>query len=377
MQKLTIGFPRMHKEAGEIRDFLPSLMHRLSPFAKEVVIETTIGTGLGISPSEYIQGYDNIHFGGNLDCYSQDVVVQIRAPEDNELERMKPETILFSMLHYPTHPHRVKRIQELGLRPISMDSILDEDGYRMIECLHGTAWNAIHEGFKALHKTYPQQLSGCGRKPVEVVIVGAGVTGRFAAEAATKYGDINLYRKFMDSGGPSVIVHIIGRNITYNKPLLAGLLSSADMLVDATARKENERSQYIIPNDMIGSMPDHAVIVDIATDTYDTDVRPMSVKGIEGIPTGNMKQFEFSPTHPAFDQLPHGVCTTNRRMTLSCYTWPCLRPTDCMQRYGRQVGNMLEALMQIPYNNLSINNCRSIYTGTLEYYLEKKNTCPP
>jgi alanine dehydrogenase len=376
MKKLTIGFPRMHKEAGEIRDFLPSLMHRLASSAKEIIIETGIGSGLGISFSEHIQGYGNIHFGSNPDCYDQDVVVQIRAPEDNELGRMKPGTILFSMLHYPTHPHRIKRIQELGLLPLSIDSIVGEDGCRLIEYLRGTSWIAMQKGFKALHKTYPR-LSDSGRKPVEVVIAGAGATGRFAAESAVKYGDINLHRKLMERGVPGVIVHIIGRNITYDKPLLARLLIRADMLVDATARKANECSRHIFPNDMIGNLPDHAVIVDIAADPYDTDVRPMSVKGIEGIPTGNMEQFEFPPTHPAFDQLPHGVCTTNRRMTLSCYSWPCLRPADCMQRYGRQVGDMLEVLMQIPYNKLSINNGRSLYTGTLAYYLEKRNNGPP
>ena len=44
----SIGFPRMHKEAGEVRDFLPPLIRSLAPHALEVVIEAGIGYGMGL-----------------------------------------------------------------------------------------------------------------------------------------------------------------------------------------------------------------------------------------------------------------------------------------------------------------------------------------
>lgn len=44
----TIGFPRMHKEPGEVRDFLPDLMHSLALVAREIVIEEGSGSGIGI-----------------------------------------------------------------------------------------------------------------------------------------------------------------------------------------------------------------------------------------------------------------------------------------------------------------------------------------
>ena len=73
--------------------------------------------------------------GSNQDCYDQDIVVQVRSPEDDELDRMKSGTILFSMLHYSTHPDRIRLMSELGHRPIAMDSVMDDDGRRLIENL--------------------------------------------------------------------------------------------------------------------------------------------------------------------------------------------------------------------------------------------------
>ncbi|NBD36468.1 MAG: alanine dehydrogenase, partial [Chloroflexi bacterium] len=142
-QRYSIGFPRMHKEAGEWRDFLPGLIRRIAPLAREVVVEEDIGAGMGITLAEYTTGADNVHGGSNLECYEQDIVIQVRSPEDDEMTRMRPGAILFSMLHFLTHPQRVTLMQELGLRPIAMDSVANDDGARLVENLRGTSWNAI------------------------------------------------------------------------------------------------------------------------------------------------------------------------------------------------------------------------------------------
>ena len=49
IQRYAVGFPRMHKEAGERRDFLPGLIRRIAPLAREVVVEEDIGAGMGIT----------------------------------------------------------------------------------------------------------------------------------------------------------------------------------------------------------------------------------------------------------------------------------------------------------------------------------------
>ncbi len=365
----TIGFPRMHKEPGEVRDFLPDLMHGLAPAAGEIVIEEGSGSGIGIESSQYVEGHGNIRFGSNQDCYDQDIVIQVRSPEDDELARMKSGTILFSMLHHPTHPRRIKLMSELGLRPISMDSVEDDDGRRLVENLRGTSWNAVRAGFRALKQTYPA-FSEKGRKPIEVVVVGAGPVGRLAAEAATKYGDVALHKEFLGRGVPGVIVHLIGRNITQDETTLKALFQRSDMIVDATSRTDPTR--HIIANHLIGSLPQHAVVLDTTVDPYITDSEPIQVKAIEGIPTGNLDHYEFPPDDPAFDRLPKGVSSDHRRMTVSCYSWPGIKPRQCMERYGHQVLKSLDVLLSQSYEKLSIENTnfymRALYRGTLEHF---------
>lgn len=369
MNPLSVGFPRMHKEAAEVRDFLPELMHRIAPWAREVVIEAGSGAGMDIPLERYTEGCDNVRFGSNQDCYDQDIVVQVRSPEDDEMARMRPGTILFSMLHYPTHPDRLKLMLELGLKPISMDSVMDGDGKRLIEHLQGTSWNAVWAGFRALAKTFPA-LRDPTRRPLEAVVVGAGPVGRYAAEAATKYGDVALHKELLALNIPGVIVHIVGRNITQSQPHLRDLLSRADVFVDATFRRDP--TQYIFPNPLIGALPEHAVIVDATADPYIAG-ETLQVKAVEGIPTGSLDEYEFPPAHPAFDALPAGVSTTHRRMTVSCYSWPGIKPVECMRRYGRQMGMMLNVLLHTPYAALSLDSPhyfeRALYRGTAEYYL--------
>ena len=365
----------MHREPSEVRDFLPDLAHRLAPLAGEIVIEEGIGSGMGLETRQYVQGHGNIRIGGNQECCDQDIVVQIRSPAKEKLARMKRGTILFSMLHYPTHPGRIEVMAELGLRPISMDSVVDDQGRRLIENLCGTSWNAVRAGFRALRQTYPA-LEERDRKPLEVVILGTGPMGRFAADAAVKYGDVTLQKALLSAGVPGVVAHLIGRNITQDETALKELFERADMLVDATSR--TDPTQHIIANHLIGALPEHAVVLDITADPYDTDRKPIQVKAIEGIPTGDLDQFEFPPDDPAFDQLPNGVRSEHRRMTVSCYSWPGVDPKPCMEIYGGQVLEFLKVLLEQSYESLSIEHpnvfVRALCRSTLEYWAHHQKT---
>lgn len=367
----SIGFPKMHKEAGEVRDFLPALIHKLAPLAYEIVLEEKYGSGMGIEPDQYTTGCTNVRFATNRECYDQDIVVQIRAPEDDELSRLKPGTLFFAMFHYPTHPGRVELLDRQGTKAISMDSVIDDGGKRLIEHLRGTSWNAMGAGFRLLQKSYAA-FDSPTRKPIDVVIIGVGAIGRFAAEAATKYGDIVLHQDFLERGVPGVIVHVLGRNITRDEKVVRELFENADMLVDASFR--SDPTKHIIRNELIGVLPGHAVIVDITADPYIAGRGPTQVKGLEGIPSGDLDKYEFWPDDPAFDQLPLEVEVKHRRATASCYSWPGLKPVECMQFYSEQMVPILEILLEVFHEGLSLDSKhylkRALYRGSLKHYLE-------
>ena len=338
---ITVGFPRMHREASERRDFLPPLIGLLASNGAEVYLETGTGSGMGYSDTDYSTVSPNVHITDEEHCYRQDVVVVLRAPE-GRYELLRPGAVLVSMLHFSTRPARVAMLRELGIDALSLDLIRNEDGRRLVENLRSVAWNGVSSAFAALERTWPTLLNP-HRSTVKVTILGAGRVGRHAVEFATKYGDDARNDAFGRAGLPGVEVVTVGRNLTSDAGYLKGRLAVTDVLVDATARRDP--SVPVVPNAWIGVLPEHAVICDLAVDPYLLDNVPPIVRGIEGIPQGNLDQWEFAPGDPAWDALPPGIPTGERRTVVSCYSWPGVRPEPCMHVYGSQLAPLLERLV--------------------------------
>jgi alanine dehydrogenase len=68
------------------------------------------------------------------------------------------------------------------------------------------------------------------------------------------------------------------------------------------------------------------------------------VKGIEGIPQGNLDQYIFTPDDPAYEAIPLCVQTKERRLAISCYSWPGIYPKECMEVYGKQLDPLLHEI---------------------------------
>lgn len=339
--RVTVGFPRMHKEAGERRDFLPPLIGLLAARGAEIHVETGIGSGMGYTDLDYSSMSRHIRVTNEHDCYRQDIVVVLRAPE-GRYHLLRRGAVLVSMLHFGTRPARVAMLHELGIDAISLDLVRREDGRRLVENIRSVAWNGVSAAFSALEGTWPD-LAGPRRATVKVTIMGAGRVGRHAVEFATKYGDDTRNEAFGRLGLPGVEVVTAGRNLTGDADYLMGRLAVTDVLVDATARRDP--AVPVVPNPWIGLLPDHAVICDLSVDPYLLDATPQVVRGIEGIPQGDLDQWVFAPDDPAWDTLPPGIPTTERRTVVSCYSWPGVRPEPCMHVYGSQLAPLLELLV--------------------------------
>jgi len=144
----------MHREPNEKRDFLPPLIGLLSANGAEVHVESGIGSDMGYTDLDYSTLSPDVVVSDEDDCFRQDIVVVLRAPE-GRYDRLRRGAMLVSMLHFATRPGRVRMLQDMGIDAISLDLIRNDDGRRLVENLRSVAWNGISVAFNALERTWP------------------------------------------------------------------------------------------------------------------------------------------------------------------------------------------------------------------------------
>lgn len=368
----TVGLPRMGKEKGEKRVFLPDFVQQLVKWGATVYLEEGYGAASGFTLADFQQGSRHVRQGSREEAFQQDVVLILRSPERAEFDRLRQGSCLISMLHYPTRPWRVARLQELAIKAISLDSIVNDDGVRLVENMRAVAWNGLEIAFDVLEKQLPH-LQRTDGLPVQVLILGAGLVGKYAVEAATKLGNEERYRTYLAQGSAGAVALTGGRSLTSNPNLMARLMAQTDILVDATAR--HNPSQPVVPNEWLAWLPSWAVIADLAVDPYLPDDDPLVVRGIEGIPQGNLDQYIFTPDDPNWERtIPATIPTSHRRPVVSCYSWPGIHPEACMTHYGRQLTPLLEVLFATGYDDLSIQGRyfeRALARATLREWLKE------
>jgi alanine dehydrogenase len=344
-ETITIGMARMHVEIGERRDFLPPFIAHLVRLGAKVILEHGYGAGMGLTEEDYRSAAQEVQFLAHSDIYKQEYVLVLRCPEEDKLSLLNKGATLISMLHYPTRPQRVAFLRSLGVEAISLDSLKDDNGRRLVENLRSVAWNGLEAGFQVLRRTYPSPgIEGKDRSPIRATILGVGAVGIQAVQAASRYGDMQLWQILAQRGIPGVQVTAVDYDVVNQEKTMHEILIRTDILVDATQRPDP--SKVVIPNEWIGWMPEHAVLVDLSVDPYNFETDPPEVKGIEGIPQGNLYQYVFTPNDPAYDRIPSWVSTKNRRHAVSCYSWPGIRPKECMELYGNQLRPIMRLLIE-------------------------------
>lgn len=344
MAGIRIGLPQMYKEPGEKRDFLPAFVSLLSHQGAQLFLEHGYGSELGYSEGDYLHAAPAISFVPHKEAFRKDYVLVLRCPYENELRLMHPGSCLISMLHYPTRPQRVALLRSLQLEGISLDSLKDDSGRRLVENLRSVAWNGINAAFQTLMKIYPAPgFDSPQRPPIKVTLLGAGAVGMNVVQAAVRYGNDKLRKRLVEAGVSGVQVNVVDYDVTPLGDYMIELLKQTDILVDATQRPDP--SLPVIPNDWIQYLPQHAVLLDLSVDPYQCKVKPFYVKGIEGIPQGNLDHYVFPPDDPAFEVIPECIPRQHRRWSVSCYSWPGITPKECMEVYGRQIRPVISTLI--------------------------------
>jgi alanine dehydrogenase len=367
----TIGLPRMMKEPGEKRVFLPEFVQFLARCGLTVHVEEGYGSRSGFTFDAFRQGNAAVRQCSRRQAFEQELVLVLRSPQRAEHEWLRPGACMVSMLHFPTRPQRVERLRALGLNAISLDSIANDVNLRLVENMKAVAWNGLEVAFDLLERDWPGLRLPHGG-PTRVLILGTGMVGKHAVDAAAKLGNVERYNAHLAEGGPASLAICVGRGLTRQPARMEALFRETDILVDATQRRDT--SLPVVPNAWLGWLPQHAVVIDLAVDPYTLDVTPPVVRGVEGIPQGNLDQYVFHPADPAWSQtVPPSIPSACRRSVVSCYSWPGIHPEACMRHYGQQLEPLMEVLAQKGYAALAPAGGyfeRALYRGSLQAFLQ-------
>ncbi|GGX02386.1 alanine dehydrogenase [Aquimarina muelleri] len=271
--KLFIGIPKETHYQEKRVCLTPDAVAALTAHGHRVLLETNAGTGASFTDQDYSEAGAEIT-NDKSKVFGCPIILKVEPPSKEELDHINPQTVLISALQLKTQSKEY--FQELAKKRITalgFEFIRDSDGaYPAVRALSEIAGTASVLIASELMSSVTTSGSGLmmgnisGVPPVEVVIVGAGTVGEFAARSAIGLG-ANV--KVFDNSITKLrtIQTNIGRPLstsTIQPKNLLKALRRCDVVIGAV-RGEN-RAPIIITETMVERMKPGAVVIDVSID---------------------------------------------------------------------------------------------------------------
>jgi alanine dehydrogenase len=251
----------------------PAGTRELAEHGHEVLIESGAGAGSALPDSAYEAQGARIAPDEATVWAEADMVLKVKEPHQDEVERLRPETTLFTYLHLAPMPGLTEALCESGATCIAYETVEDDQGrLPLLAPMSEIAGKlATQSGAFFLEKPLGGRgilLGGVpGVAPANVIIIGAGAVGTNAAfiavgmEADVFVFDVNLNRL------REIDVALGGRASTVYSSTLAieEMLPRADLVIGAVL-VHGARAPHVIRREQLALMQCHAVLVDVAID---------------------------------------------------------------------------------------------------------------
>ena len=253
----------------------------LSPMGVEILaksghtiyVEHDAGAEAGFPDIEYEKSGARIVYSVDEVFGRAEVVLKIARPTDEELNWLQPNTIIMGLLHLASAKQsKVDTLLKDKITAIAYEQIQEKDGSLPILRPFSQIGGAMSAEVAArlLHTDQGGRgilLGGIpGVPPADVVILGAGTSGTYAARAFIGMGahvtildkDMNALQRVSQCSGNIVTLPSTERNIEK-------ALEYADVLVGAVL-VPGEHAPQLVSREMVRKMKPRSVIIDISID---------------------------------------------------------------------------------------------------------------
>jgi alanine dehydrogenase len=270
--ELFIGLPKeTHFEEKRVC-LTPDAVAALTAHGHRVIVETEAGNGSNYTDKEYSDAGAKISYDIE-EAFKCNIVLKVAPPSEIEIAWMNPQAILISALQLKTQTKKYfENLAKKRITAVAFDYIKDEhDVYPIVKSLSeiaGTASVLIAGELMNNANNGNGLLFGNigGVPPTDVVILGAGTVGEFAARSAIGLG---ARVKVFDNSITKLrkLQHCLNTPI-YTSTIQPKTLLKALMRCDVAigAIRGRNRSPIIATETMIEQMKDGAVIVDVSID---------------------------------------------------------------------------------------------------------------
>ena len=272
-RELFIGLPKETSFQENRVALTPEAAAVLVNNGHRVYVETNAGKGANFPDHEYSEAGAKICYD-TKEVYQANLILKVAPPSLEEIELMQQGQYLVSALQLSTiSREHFKKLIEKKITAIAWDYYKDEEGIfplvRAMGEIAGTTAILIAAELLGNYKSGRKTMLGgiSGVTPTEVVIIGSGTVGEYAARAAIGLGasvmvfDESTYkmRRLQNDIGIRL------KTCTLQPAVLERALTTADVAIGAVRAKE-ERTPCIVNENMVSGMKEGSVIIDISID---------------------------------------------------------------------------------------------------------------
>jgi alanine dehydrogenase len=270
---MNIGIPK-ERRPFELRVGLsPAGVEILTQQGHQVYVEHEAGVGAGFDDREFETVGARLVYSPEEVFGRADVVLKVARPLKEELDWLRPNTAVAGLLHLASaRQDKVQALLEKQITSIAYEQIETADGARPVLRPFSEIGGRIAASVAArfLQNNWGGKgilLGGIpGVPPAEVVILGGGVVGKYAAEAFLGLGahvtvidrDVNVLQEINDRFPYIVTMMSTRRNIEK-------ATSYADVVVGAIL-VSGERTPILITREMMRAMKPRSVFIDVSID---------------------------------------------------------------------------------------------------------------
>ncbi len=272
-KKLILGIPN-ETEKGESRICLtPESVQLLVEQGHEIVIQRGAGSAAHYLDTAFCDAGARI-VETLEEVYLADIILKVTSVSVQDVRYMHDHQFILSALKlYDLRKEAITEMMQKKITALGFDVIKDADGfYPVVRIMSEIAGNvAIMIASEYLSNARGGKgivLGGIsGITPTEVVILGAGTLGEYAARAALGLGatvkvfdaSVNRLRLLKERLGERIFTSV------FHKPVVDRALVSADVLIGAIRCFDND-DDIVIREEQVKLMKKGAVIVDLSID---------------------------------------------------------------------------------------------------------------